>query len=83
MENLTNQILELGNGKKYFVLRQAAYKGNTYYLSVEVTADEENFTNNFTFFQRVELDGKFNVKVVKDPAVLEVLSKNIKLEPTE
>ena len=50
MENLTNQILELGNGKKYFVLRQAAYKGETYYLCAEVTDNEEEFTNNFAFF---------------------------------
>lgn len=80
MENLTNQILELGNGKKYFVLRQAAYKGETYYLCAEVTDNEEEFTNNFAFFQRVEVDGKFNVKVVKDKAVLETLAKNIKLD---
>lgn len=80
MENLTNQILELGNGKKYFVLRQAAYKGETYYLCAEVTDNEEEFTNNFAFFQRVEVDGKFSVKVVKDKAILETLAKNIKLD---
>ncbi len=80
MENLTNQILELGNGQKYFVLRQAAYKGNTYYLAAEITDNEEEFTNNFTFFQRIEGEnGNFSVKVVRDQSVLEVLSKNIKL----
>ena len=31
MENLTNQVLELANGKKCFILRQAVYKGNTYF----------------------------------------------------
>ena len=80
MENLTNQILELGNGKKWFVLRQAAFKGNTYYLAAELTDNEEDFTNNFTFFQRIEEDGKFSVKVVKDKTVLETLAKNIKLD---
>ena len=81
MENLTNQILELGNGQKFFVLRQAAYKGNTYYLGAEITENEEEFTNNFTFFQRIEgEEGKFSVKVVKDETILEVLSKNIKLD---
>ena len=80
MENLTNQILELGNDQKYFVLRQAAYKGNTYYLAAEITDNEEEFTNNFTFFQRIEGEnGNFSVKVVRDQSVLEVLSKNIKL----
>ena len=35
MENLTNQILKLKSGKNYFVLRQAAYKGITYYFGAE------------------------------------------------
>ena len=47
MENLTNQILKLKSGKNYFVLRQAAYKGITYYFGAEVTSDEEDFTNKF------------------------------------
>ena len=41
MENLTNQILKLKSGKNYFVLRQAAYKGITYYFGAEVTSDAE------------------------------------------
>ncbi|MBQ6284990.1 MAG: hypothetical protein IJK67_01580 [Bacilli bacterium] len=80
MENLTNQILELDSGKKYFVLRQALYKGVTYYLAVEVTEDEENFTNNFLFFERIDKDGKFTVKEVTDENILTVLAKNIKIE---
>ena len=80
MENLTNQILKLKSGKNYFVLRQAAYKGITYYFGAEVTSDEEDFTNKFVFLERVEKGDKFTVKVVKDHAILEVLSKNIKLD---
>ena len=81
MENLTNQILRLENGKHYLVLRQAAYKGNTYFLAAEVTEDEEEFTNEFQFFTKVPKDnGEFVIKKVTDPEVLEVLSKNIKLD---
>jgi hypothetical protein len=80
MENLTNQILELADGKNYFIVRQAVYGGKTYYFAAEVTPDEEDFTNNFLFLERVEEDGKFMVKVVTDPKILEVLSKNIKLD---
>lgn len=80
MENLTNQVLKLKSGTRYFVLRQAAYKGNTYYLGAELTENEEDFTNNFAFLERVEKEGKFFVKEVKDKSVLEVLAKNIKLD---
>ena len=80
MENLTNQILKLANGKNYFILRQATYRGVTYFLAAEVTEDEEDFTNNFAFLEKVDNDGKMGVKVVKDQEVIEVLAKNIKLD---
>ncbi len=79
MENLTNQILNLANGKKYFVLRQAVYKGKTYFLAAEVTEDGEDFTNEFAFLEKVEGDG-LKVKKVKDTSIIEVLAKNIKLD---
>ncbi len=84
MENLTNQVLELRDGKKYFILRQAAYKGKSYFLAAELTQDGEDFTNNFIFLEKVtgENDGNagFGVMEVKDPTVLDVLAKNIKLD---
>lgn len=79
MENLTNQVLALANGKKYFVLRQAVYKGNTYFLSAELTEDEEDFTNNFIFLQKVGDEG-LKVKKVTDKNIIEILAKNIKLD---
>lgn len=80
MENLTNQVLNLKSGKKYFVLRQASYKGVTYFLGAEITHDGEDFTNQFVFFEDIKRDGKSLVKEVKDPAILQVLAKNIKLD---
>ena len=80
MENLTNQVLTLANGKGYLVLRQAVYRGVVYYLAAEVTPDGEDFTNEFVFFQKEDIDGKFNVKKVQDEAVLKVLASNIKLD---
>ena len=80
MENLTNQVLELESGKQYFVIRQASYKGTTYFLAAEITPDGEDFTNNFVFFENIEENGESRVKEVKDQAILEVLAKNIKLD---
>ena len=80
MENLTNQVLTLANGKGYLVLRQAVYRGVVYYLAAEVTPDGEDFTNEFVFFEKVDTDWNFNVKKVQDEAVLKVLASNIKLD---
>jgi hypothetical protein len=79
MENITNQVLDLENGKKYFVLRQAVYKGVTYFLGAEVTPDEEDFTNNFVFLERVG-EGDLMVKKVTDQSIIDVLAKNIKID---
>ena len=81
MENITNKVLKLENGKNYFVLRQAVYKGVTYFLGAELDSTEEDFTNEFIFLEKVEKpDGSFVVKVVTDKAIIDVLSKNIKIE---
>lgn len=79
MENLTNQVLDLANGKKYFVLRQAVYRGVTYFLGAELTSDEENFKNEFAFLERVGDEG-LKIKKVTDPSIIEVLAKNIKID---
>ena len=80
MENLTNQVLALANGKKFFVLRQAVYKGTTYFLSALVSADEENFTNEFVFLEKVDENDKFYLKKVTDTEILNILAQNIKLD---
>ena len=80
MENLTNQVLKLSNGLRYFVLRQATYRGVTYFLGAQFTEDGEDFTNDFVFLENVGNDGKVAVKKVTDENILEVLAKNIKFE---
>lgn len=80
MENITNQILKLSNGLKYFVVRQATYRGVTYFLGAQVTEDGEDFTNDFVFLENVGEDGKIAVKKVTDPRIIELLAKNIKIE---
>ncbi len=79
MENLTNQIFELENGKKYLVLRQAAYKGVSYFLAVAVSEDEKDFVNEFVFLQKVDSED-FYVKEVTDPEILNILAQNIKID---
>ena len=80
MENITNQVIELASGQKFYIVRQALYKGTTYYLAAKVTADEEDFTNEVAFLEKKEENGKEYVKVVEDKNVLSVLLNNISLE---
>lgn len=77
MENLTNKIIELRNGKKYLVIRQATYLGDTYYYVGLLTENEEDVTDDFTFLKRKEDNGVAFVEEVTDKSLLEVLAKNI------
>ena len=77
--NLSGQILELKNGKNYYVLHQIDHKGAIYYFSVGITKEEE-FTNEYLFFERIEKDGKFNVKQVTDEKLVKTLASYVKAE---
>lgn len=79
MENLTNKLLTLDGGRKYLILRQAAYKGKTYFLAAELTDDGKDFTNKFDFLEKIDGD-ELTVQSVKDQEILNVLANNIKLE---
>ena len=72
--------LILKKSQKYFILRQAAYKGTTYFLAALVNDDESNFTNEFVFLEKVDENDKFYLKEVTDTDILNILAQNIKLD---
>ena len=81
MENLTNQVITLDNNHKYFILRQALYKGKTYFLAAGVTDDEEHFNNKFLFFEKVNDEENFRVEEVTDESILSVLAPTLDCNP--
>ena len=46
MENRINQVIELENGKEYYILKQAVYSGDNYFVAAEVTEDGEDLKEN-------------------------------------
>ena len=42
MENRINQVVELENGKEYYILKQAVYGGDNYFVAAEVSEDGED-----------------------------------------
>lgn len=75
MENRTNKIIKFNDEEKYFVLKQAVYKGKNYYMTARVTPDGENFTDEFQVLQEDNRDGKSYFSRVKDEQILNVLLK--------
>ena len=75
MENRTNKVIKFSEDEKYFVLKQAIFKGNNYYLTVKITPDGKEFTNEFAVLQEKERDGKLYFSRVNDPQTLGILLK--------
>lgn len=81
MENLTNKVFKLENGASFLIIRQASYKGDTYYFASELTDDGEDFTGRFTFVKgETSEDGSLYISEVVDSEILKVLANNIKLD---
>lgn len=75
MENRTNKIIKFSEEEKYFVLKQAVYKGKSYYMTVKITPDGENFTDEFQVLQEDNRDGKLYFSRLNDEKILSVLLK--------
>lgn len=80
MENRINQIIVLGNDKKYIILKQAIYNNDNYYVAARVTEDEEDVTNEFAMLHEVNKDGNLFVEIVTDPAVMQILLKHLDIK---
>ena len=77
MENRINQVMELADGRKYVVIKQAIYKGNNYFVSMRLTDDEEDVLDEIVVFQEVEYEGQKSVQKVKDPNLFSVICKYV------
>ncbi len=77
MENRINQVMELADGRKYVVIKQAIYKGNNYFVSMRLTEDEEDVLDEIVVFQEVEHEGQKSVQKVKDPNLFSVICKYV------
>lgn len=73
MTNRINQVMELADGRKYAVIKQAVYKGNNYYVSLRLTDDEENIVDELIVFQEVDYKGQKSVEQITDQNLLKLI----------
>ena len=66
MENRINQVMTLGNGEKYLILRQAIYEDENYYVCVKTTDDAQEVTDSYELLHEFLNDGVKVVEAVTD-----------------
>lgn len=79
MENRINQVMELENGKKYVVIKQAVYKDHNYFVSARLTDDEQDILEEYVIFEEVDYKGKKSVKKVTDSNLYKLIVKYVGL----
>ena len=80
MENRINQVVELENGKKYFILKQAIYLNENYFIVAEVTEDGKDLKENFLVLHEFKENGEPFVKIETDPKTLEIILKHLDIK---
>lgn len=85
MENRINQIMELADGNKYIVLKQAIYKNENYYVVSKVNEEETdimdiNEEGNIRVLHEFINDGKPSVEDVTDKDLFKLIIKYVGLE---
>lgn len=69
-----HRVVTLANGKKYFVLMQMEYQGDSFYLASGVMADGQDLKDDeFAYLQQRVINGREYIRVVKDPMTLAIL----------
>lgn len=87
MENRINKIMELADGNKYIVIKQAIYKNENYYVVAKVNDEENDILNientdekNLRVLHELVYDGKLSVEDVTDPDLFKLIIKYVGLE---
>lgn len=87
MENRINKIMELVDGSKYIIMKQAIYKNENYYVAVRITEDETDVmdieeieSENLKIFHEVQYEGQLSVEEVTDPELFKLVVKYVGLE---
>ena len=75
MDNKINKIINLEDNYKVFVVNQAIYNNQNYYLTVGIDPITLQFNDEFAVYTELVEDGKLLLKVVKDQTLLDLLLK--------
>jgi negative regulator of genetic competence, sporulation and motility len=87
MENRINKIIELADGNKYIIIKQAIYKSENYYVAVRLNDEETDIMNiekpdeeNLRVLHELVYEGNPSVEDVTDPDLFKLIIRYVGLE---
>lgn len=79
MENRINQVVELENGKKYLILKQAIYKGQNYYFVVETNEGETEVLEQTMLLQEIKDEDGIRLEKITDAKTYKLIARYLNL----
>ena len=80
MENRINQIVELENGLQYYILKQAVYGGDNYFVAAEVSEDGVDLKEKFLILHETKENGESYIEFENDAKIIQILLKHLNIE---
>lgn len=80
MENRINQIVELENGKQYYILKQAVYSGDNYFVACEVLEDGEDLKEEFSILHETKENDEVFIEFERNPKTIQILLKHLNIK---
>ncbi|HPF83671.1 MAG TPA: hypothetical protein PLV83_05890 [Bacilli bacterium] len=80
MENRINSVIEIEDGKKFFVVKQAIYMNENYFIVSAVDNATNDVTDKFYVLHETKENGESFVEVEKDPKILEIILKHLDIK---
>lgn len=75
MERRIENIIELANGEKYFVYKQAVYKKDNYFAVISVSENEKELTSKYKILHEIVQDASTYVEEVADHKLFDLIGK--------
>ncbi len=79
MENNTNKIVILQDGREYAIYRHILYQGRTFYLAFELEKDRENLKEDLVVLEQLKYEGQESIKIVKDAEIIKTILENVEV----
>ena len=80
MENRINQIIVLEDGLEYYILKQAIYKKDNYFLVAEVNNDGNEIKDSFIFLHEGKENGESFIEIEENPEIIQILLKYLNIK---
>lgn len=71
---IKDKIIQMDNGKSYYILDDVEYNGSKYVISLECDLEKDKVNENDYFVMKIDMDNNdLSVKIIDDDSIAKVV----------